>query len=52
MRGTAIEWTAVLVCVGVFLVFNAMAVCVFWAACVVMDEAENEFNESEGEGRG
>lgn len=22
------EWTVVLVCVGVFLVFNAMAVCV------------------------
>lgn len=44
------EWTVALVCVGVFLVFNAAAVCVFWAACVVMDEAKNEFDESEGEG--
>lgn len=39
------EWTAVLVCAGVFLVFNAAAVCVFWAAYVVMDQVEDEFDE-------
>ena len=44
------KWTVILVCVGVFIVFNAMAVCVFWAACTVLDQAENEFDESEGEG--